>query len=89
MTGVPIFIFAFVTRWYFLFSILLPEIETNKIWLYLILYFTGVFALIGVVIFGINEQFKDNLGFSLAFCVIGGIAGFIAGGVLAVDKYKS
>jgi hypothetical protein len=45
--------------------------------------------LIGVVIFGINEQFKDNLGFSLAFCVIGGIAGFIAGGVLAVDKYKS
>ena len=49
----------------------------------------GVFALIGVVIFGINEQFKDNLGFSLAFCVIGGIAGFIAGGVLAVDKYKS
>ena len=49
----------------------------------------GVFALIGVVMFGINELFKDNLGFSLAICVIGGIAGFIAGGVLAVAKYKS
>ena len=75
--------------WYFLFFILLPEIETNKIWLYLILYFTGVFALIGVVMFGINELFKDNLHFSFAFCVIGGLAGFIAGAVLAVDKYKS
>ena len=49
----------------------------------------GVFALIGVVIFGVNEKFKDNLHFSFAFCVIGGVAGFIAGAVLAVDKYKS
>ena len=49
----------------------------------------GVFALIGVVIFGVNEKFKDNLHFSFASCVIGGVAGFIAGAVLAVDKYKS
>jgi ATP/ADP translocase len=75
--------------WYFLFFILLPEIEINKIWLYLILYFTGVFALIGVVIFGINEKYKDNLHFSFAVCVIGGIAGIIAGAVPVVAKYKS
>jgi type IV secretory pathway VirB2 component (pilin) len=75
--------------WYFLFFILLPEIETNKIWLYLILYFTGVFALIGVVIFGINELYNDHLSFSFAACVIGGIAGIIAGAVPVVAKYKS
>ena len=49
----------------------------------------GVFALIGVVMFGINEKFKDDLHFSFACCVIGGLTGFIAGAVLAVDKYKS
>jgi hypothetical protein len=70
----------------FSFSFLLPEIETNKIWLYLILYFTGVFALIGVVIFGVSATYKDNLHFSFAFCVIGGVAGIIAGAVLAVEK---
>jgi hypothetical protein len=75
--------------WYFLFFILLPEIETNKIWLYLILYFTGVFALIGVAIFGVNELYKDHLSFSFAVCVIGGIAGIIAGAVPVVAKYKS
>ena len=75
--------------WYFLFFILLPEIETKKIWLYLILYFTGVFALIGVVIFGVNEKYKDNLHFSFAFCVIGRVAGIFAGAVLAVAKFKS
>jgi ATP/ADP translocase len=75
--------------WYFLFFILLPEIETKKIWLYLILYFTGVFALIGVVIFGVNELYKDNLHFSFAACVIGGIAGIIAGAVPVVAKYIS
>jgi ATP/ADP translocase len=75
--------------WYFLFFILLPEIETNNIWLYLILYFTGVFALIGVVIFGIKEKYNDHLNYSFAFCVIGGIAGIIAGAVPVVAKYKS
>ena len=75
--------------WYFLFFILLPEIETNKIWLYLFLYLTGVFALIGVVIFGVNEIYKDHLNFSFAVCVIGGIAGIIAGAVPVVAKYKS
>ena len=49
----------------------------------------GVFALIGVVIFGVNEKYKDNLNFSFAVCVIGGIAGIIAGAVPVVAKYKS
>ena len=49
----------------------------------------GVFALIGVVIIGVNEKYKDNLNFSFAVCVIGGIAGIIAGAVPVVAKYKS
>ena len=49
----------------------------------------GVFALIGVVIFGVNEIYKDHLNFSFAVCVIGGIAGIIAGAVPVVAKYKS
>ena len=55
----------------------------------LMLYFTGVFALIGVVIFGVNKKYNDNIHFSFAFCVIGGLGGIIAGVVLAVDKFKS
>jgi len=54
----------------------------------LMLYLTGVFALIGVVIFGVNDNYNDNIHFSFAFCVIGGVAGIIAGAVLAVAKSK-
>ena len=49
----------------------------------------GVFALIGVVIFGVSEKYKDNLHFSFAFCVIGGVAGISAGAVLVVTRCRS